>query len=260
MEFADGNCARWQSHYAKGPAQIEITNTICFNPDGTLRELFTRTAGVQFSDYRYFGDKRIAWILTVWPQPVAEVKATINILEALQENTEMFAIPNDTDFNARTRFVSVPEGALQVDAASQSSINWPVVHNFPASGAVTIDLTLDRAGNVREMGTVVSRNILMIHHVSHGVTIQPPDLLHYRRTRKRLTRMAHQQLQQRKFLRAQIDLRPCPCTPSVIRSSSRSFTCKTARPARFPRRTTARIRAASSATSKGLATKSSAPR
>jgi hypothetical protein len=92
VEFANGNCARWQSHYAKGPAQIEITDTICFNPDGTLRELFTRTAGVQFSDYRYFGDKRIARILMVWPQPAAELKATINILEALQQNTEMFAI------------------------------------------------------------------------------------------------------------------------------------------------------------------------
>ncbi len=161
VDFSGRGCAKWETEYSKENDKIEVHNSACFNADGTAKNLFTRTVSVEFSDYQSFGDKRIARSLTVWPGSPADVKGVVTRLEKLEHNDSLFGIPSDTDINSRLRFLSVPESALEADTLSTPPPSWPAVHNFPATGAITANVKLDRSGNVREIGTIVSRNFVL---------------------------------------------------------------------------------------------------
>ena len=161
VELTSGDCGRWQTQYGKGSDKIEVSNSVCFNADGTPREIFSRTAGVTLADYRFFGDKKIPRRLTIWPGGRFEVEAVIATLEELPEDKSLFPVTGDSGFQERVRFVSVPESSLAVDPASHGEPVWPVVHNFPNTGAITVSLKIDRNGNVQEVGGAVSHNVVM---------------------------------------------------------------------------------------------------
>ena len=161
-EPSDRGCQQWQSVYSKETEKIEIYNSVCFNPDGTVGKLFTRTVSAEFGDFDHFGHKRVARKITVWPAGPAEVVADVTILEPLnpERNDALFAVSSDTGIGSQVRFLSVPESAL-VPADGLATPNWPVLHNFPVTGAITINVKLDRNGDVREVGGIVSRNVVM---------------------------------------------------------------------------------------------------
>jgi len=47
-----------------------------------------------------------------------------------------------------------------------------------------------------------------VHHIRHRIEIELPHLLHNSRPRDRLSRVPHQELQQRKLLRAKLNVVP----------------------------------------------------
>jgi TonB family protein len=162
VDFSGKGCANWETEYAKENEKVTVYNRACFNVDGTAKELFTRTISVELGNYQAFGEKRTARVLTVWPGGPADIKGVVTRLEKLKENERLFDAPGGTSVNARMRFLSVPESELQPDGSTGQTMNWPVIHNFPATGAITINVKLDRNGNVREVGTAVSKNVLMV--------------------------------------------------------------------------------------------------
>jgi TonB family protein len=160
VEFTGRGCAQWEREFSKGTENVGIHNSVCFNPDGTVKSLFTEPFGAQFENYQPFNHKLIARSVTVWPKGT-DVKGTVTLLEALKKDESLFAIPSETGLNTRMRFLSVPESALEPDDRGTSPITWPVVHNFPATGVMAINVKLDRSGSVREVGVVVSHNVAL---------------------------------------------------------------------------------------------------
>ena len=167
VELTKRGCAEWQEPYANGNETAYVHHSICFNADGTVRELLTPTVGVLLGNYEQFGDKKIARSITVWPGGAAEVHATVQTLERLQPEDSLFSMPGSSPFAARLRFVSALESYLQLDTEASTPLTWPVVHNFPATGVMAVNVKLDREGAVREIGTIVSTN-----HVLTGAARQ----------------------------------------------------------------------------------------
>jgi TonB family protein len=161
VELTRQGCAKWETEYSKEKEKITVYNNVCFNADGTAKYIFTRTLGTQFGDYQKFGDKHVARAITVSAYGPGEVKGKVTLLERLGPNDSHFAMPSDTSINSRVRFLSVPESALEPDMPSTPPVNWPVVHNFPGTGAITINVKLDRSGSVREVGGIVSSNVVL---------------------------------------------------------------------------------------------------
>ena len=155
-------CGGWQSEYRKDGEGIALGNRMCFNPDDTVSEIFTSTIAAQLGNYQSFGGKRVAGTIVVWPQSPNEVRGTVAVLEKLKGSEELFAVPKDTGLAARLRFVSVPESAVELDGEKSRALEWPVVHNFPVRGVMAVSVKIDREGNVREVGTIVSSNHVLI--------------------------------------------------------------------------------------------------
>jgi len=161
VEISNRGCASWETEYSKEGEKIGVHNSVCFNGDGTVRQLFTRAVSAVFESYQPFGDKRVARMVAVWPGGPAEVKGKVTVLEPLRPDDSLFTMPGNTRLDSRVRFLSVPESALEADKLTTPPVSWPVVHNFPAKGALTINVKLDRNGSVREVGTVVSSNVAL---------------------------------------------------------------------------------------------------
>jgi TonB family protein len=161
VDFMAGRCAKWESGFEKEGQKTTVYNTFCFNPDDTAREIFVRTISAKLEMYRSFRKKRVAEQIIVWPGGTGEVRGLLEVLEELKGGSELFAVPRDTGWNARLQFVAPAESALQLDTERTPPLQWPVVHSFPAHGVMAVNVKIDRSGNVREMGTVVSSNFVL---------------------------------------------------------------------------------------------------
>ncbi len=161
----DHRCAEWQSEFAQGSDKIGIHNSVCFNPDGTVQEAFTRTSGADFGGYRSFGNKRVPGALKLSAISAegryVDLVGRLVLLEPLQEDPALFNIKNDTGLAARARFVSIPQSALQDYKLDSPPLQWPAVHNFPATGLMTINVKIDRNGSIREIGSPISKNVVL---------------------------------------------------------------------------------------------------
>jgi hypothetical protein len=151
-------CGNWEVVHGSGDERFSSYASMCFNPDGTAREIFAEPIGLQLDAYQEFGNRRIARQLHVWPGDRSEVTATVTVLEPL-ENSDLFDVPNDTGLAARIRFVSVPESALALpDSHARPPLTWPSSYTFPINGVIAIRVQIDRAGNIREFPSAISKN------------------------------------------------------------------------------------------------------
>jgi TonB family protein len=161
----DHRCAEWQSEFAPGPDKIGIHNSVCFSADGTVQEAFTRTSSAHFGRYRTFGSKRVPESLELSAKSAegryVDLVGRLPLLEPLQEDATLFVVKDDTGLSARARFVSVPESALKDYRLDAPPMQWPPVHNFPATGLMTINLRIDRDGTIREIDSAISKNVVL---------------------------------------------------------------------------------------------------
>jgi len=161
-------CGNWEVAHGSGDEKFSSYASVCFNPDGTARQIFTEPMGLQLAAYEEFGTKRIARQLTVWPGDRSEVTARVTVLEALEKArhsgsgtpiSSLFDVPQDTGLGSRVRFVSVLESALAPsDLAARPPLNWPSSYTFPVSGAIALRVQIDREGNIRGNPWAISKN------------------------------------------------------------------------------------------------------
>jgi TonB family protein len=160
VEFTGRGCAQWETEYSDGTEKVGVHSSVCFNPDGTVNHLFADPFGARFDNYQPFDHKLVARSVTVSPKGT-EVKGTVTLLESLKKDQSLFMMPSETGLTSRMRFLSIPESSLEPDDHGTAPITWPVIHNFPATGVMTINVKLDHSGSVREVGVVVSHNVVL---------------------------------------------------------------------------------------------------
>jgi Gram-negative bacterial TonB protein C-terminal len=109
-----------------------------------------------YKDYQSFHGRMIARTVSVGSP---EITAKITTLEDLRDVPQGF-------FNAEAgagdapliQTVVVEETKLRENLLPTDTVAWPALADGPLQGAVTTEIVVDRAGKVREVGTIVSDN------------------------------------------------------------------------------------------------------
>jgi hypothetical protein len=161
-------CGNWEVVHGSGDEMFSSYASMCFNPDGTAKQIFADPIGLQLAAYQEFDHKRIARQLIVWPGGRSEVTATVTVLEPLEKAersgsgapiSNLLDAPDDTGLASRVRFLSVPESALaQADSPARPPLTWPSSYTFPVNGAIAVRVQIDREGNIREFPSAISKN------------------------------------------------------------------------------------------------------
>jgi TonB family protein len=158
-------CAHWETLFSEASEKITIYNQACFNTDGTLDHIFSRTAGASFSSYRSFGEKKVPGVISVDAKSAdgknAELLARLATIESLPDDNSRFSVVHDTGLAARARFVDLDQSALQEYKLNAPPLKWPPIHNFPATGMIAIGIKIDRDGTIQEVGAPISSNVVL---------------------------------------------------------------------------------------------------
>jgi TonB family protein len=161
-------CGNWEVVHGAGAEEFVSYASMCFNPDGTAREIVAEPMALKLDAYQRFGDKRIARQLNVWPGGRSEVTARVTALEPLENeehsesnkaNSGLFDVPHDIGLASRVRFVSVQESLLApADSPARPALTWPASYTFPLDGVIAVTIQIDRTGNIRELPSAISKN------------------------------------------------------------------------------------------------------
>jgi hypothetical protein len=160
-------CGNWEIFHGSGDEKFSSYASVCFNPDGTAKHIFAEPIGLEFAAYKKFSNKQVARQLSVWPGDRSQVTATVTVLEPLKKADSgsgtpasgLFDVAQDLGLASRVRFVAIPESALSPsDSSPRQPFNWPSSYTFPVNGAIAIRVQIDRAGNVREFPSAISKN------------------------------------------------------------------------------------------------------
>jgi len=152
------NCARGQFKIGTPALNNDAFAVICFSSDGTLESVVRPGYDMEFHDAQAFGKKRIAFRYVDDPEPGTNLVGTIEILEQIKDG----AIPALTDLAGQSadQIKSVPINQDSFDrlAAGQPTLVWPSVHSGNTSGKLSMFVSADKDGHVREAYPLNSDN------------------------------------------------------------------------------------------------------
>ncbi len=164
------NCVSWQAQSSNGTDKDVWGEGLCFDSAGLLHSVFTPSVvGEEFSKYEKFGGKQIARYFEIDTEGNHTVKAMVTLLEPLTPDASLFVVDDDTGYDSRLRFVTVPEIDDRSALPNRPAVVWPeTVSHFPATGLALIEVRIDRAGKVRSVRSIISDN----RDVDSGVPAQ----------------------------------------------------------------------------------------
>jgi len=145
-------CARFQVQVGVPPVQNSAFYVFCFESDHRLLEsVVTPQYSVEFKDYRNFKQKRVPRLLVTDPEPGTTIEAKITDLEELKNADEsIFAISESTPSDRQLKSQNISEGNLRSIALQNPDVVWPSVRAGKTSGVLTLYVSVDRSGRVRE--------------------------------------------------------------------------------------------------------------
>lgn len=154
------SCARLQMKVGTPPAENSAFLVFCFEGgQGLLESVVTPAYDAEFKDYHDFENKKVARRYVIDPEPGTTIEAKITQLEELASPDEIqFAVQKPTPRAARIDRISVPEATLRGLSASTPDILWPPVRSGKTSGVLSIYISVDRNGQVRETWPLNSDN------------------------------------------------------------------------------------------------------
>ncbi|MGB7281158.1 MAG: TonB family protein [Candidatus Acidiferrum sp.] len=154
------SCARFQSKVGVPPVQNSAFYVLCFEGNhGLLDSVVTPQYSVVFKDYRRFKDKRVARLLVSYPEPGTTIEAAITELSELTSAGENeFAIPEPTPREKQLQSVMVSEAELRKLPLGNPEIAWPSVRSGRTSGVLSVYVSIDKSGHVRETFPLNSDN------------------------------------------------------------------------------------------------------
>jgi hypothetical protein len=109
-----------------------------------------------YRDYKNFHGRMVAQTVSVG---TPEVTAKVTTLEDLRDVPPGYFDAGASGGDAALlRTVVVPETTLRKNLTPMEPVVWPALQDGPLEGAVTTEIVVDRAGRVREVGSILSDN------------------------------------------------------------------------------------------------------
>jgi len=126
---------------------------------GLLESAFTPGYDAQFKDYRDFKNKRVARLFVIDPEPGTTIEANITGLDTLTSPDEsLFAVQEPTPAMERIGRIHLSEATVRGLSEYTPDILWPSVRSGKTSGVLSMYISVDRSGHVREAWPLNSDN------------------------------------------------------------------------------------------------------
>jgi len=156
-------CARGQFKIGTSDVQNDAFAVICFAHDGSLQSVARPGYSMSFDELRPFGKKRIASRYYDSPEPGTNLLGQVEALEEIDGSAPLpelppFAREADSPVSGPIRSVALTQETFERLAIAPLSIVWPPVHSGNTSGLLSMYISVDRDGRVREVYPLNSDN------------------------------------------------------------------------------------------------------
>lgn len=146
------SCLNMESKTGIAPVQDTVTYIFCFGGKlGLLQAAVTPGYRAQFEDYHPFKEKLVARKITAEFAPGLTIAASITELaEVASPDEAQFAVEKATPAAEQIKSSQVGEDSTRVLALNTPEIVWPAVREGKTSGVLSLYISTDRSGQVRE--------------------------------------------------------------------------------------------------------------
>lgn len=152
-------CLNLQTHSGVPPVQSTLQLSFCFRgKDGLLKAVSTPGYRAEFQDYKPFGKKQVARRVLFAPPGTTLAAQIVELRSATNLDEQLFFVDHPTPAAQRLKSVEVGEDTARKIVADAPEIKWPAVRTGKAKGEVTLYISADRSGQVREAWVVGSDN------------------------------------------------------------------------------------------------------
>jgi len=144
-------CARMKFKVGSDKVNNDAFSNICFDEAGHLKVVVSPGYGIEFRDYQKFGEKMIARRYESDPEPGTNLIANVILLEELKPDAALFVVEHPTPAEQRLQSIHVTQATIEQVADSEPALAWPAVKSGKTSGVLSMYISVDRQGAVREV-------------------------------------------------------------------------------------------------------------
>jgi len=154
------SCLNMESKVGVAPVQNTASYVFCFGGKlGLLQAAVTPGYRAQFETYEPFKEKLVARSITAELGPGVIITAKISELAEITSPDEpQFAIEKATPADEQIKSSQVGEDSTRVLALNTPPIVWPTVREGKTAGVLSVYISTDRSGQVREVWPLSSDN------------------------------------------------------------------------------------------------------
>jgi TonB family protein len=131
---------------------------LCFFSDGRIADVQTPGYEMEFNEYYGFAGKQIPRLFISSILQETLLVGKIEQLEGSNKGPGFFDTPSQTDDSDPLSSVRVAASQIQRLAGGQIPIEWPVVRSGKTEGTVSVYVSVDTHGQVREASIIHSDN------------------------------------------------------------------------------------------------------
>jgi TonB family protein len=152
-------CARMKFKVGSDTVNNDAFANVCFDGVGLLKFVGSPGYSMEFHDYQRFGKKMIARRYQDDPEPGTELVANVVLLEELRNpDVTLFSIGQPTPPEQRLQSIFVSQSIVERAAEGQPALTWPPVQSGKTTGILSMYVSVDRQGHVREAYPLNSDN------------------------------------------------------------------------------------------------------
>jgi len=152
-------CARMKFKIGSDTVSNDAFANVCFDGAGLLNFVGSPGYSMEFHDYKRFGEKMIARRYQDDPEPGTELVAKVVLLEELKKpDMTLFSIGQPTPPEERLQSIYVSQATIENAAEGQPALTWPTVQSGKTAGVLSMYVSVDRQGHVREAYPLNSDN------------------------------------------------------------------------------------------------------
>jgi len=155
------SCLNMQFKVGTASAQNSVPAAFCFGgKGGLLQAVITPGYKAQFADYLPFKKKMVA--RTIKAEFASDLVLTAKVTQLVElSNSEekLFTIDAATPATEQMKTIQVTEDAARALALNTPAIVWPPVREGKTEGVMSVYVSVDRTGHVREVWPLVSNNL-----------------------------------------------------------------------------------------------------
>jgi TonB family protein len=152
-------CARMKFKVGSDTVNNDAFANVCFDGAGLLKFVGSPGYSMEFHDYQRFGKKMIARRYQDDPESGTELVANVVLLEELRKpDVTLFSIGQPTPPEQRLQSLFVSQATIERAAEGQPALAWPPVQSGKTTGLLSMYVSVDRQGHVREAYPLNSDN------------------------------------------------------------------------------------------------------